>query len=205
MGWTGAVAVAALAVTVPATLSAESSLSLPVPVVIRVVDNFGLSAPDVLTAKTEAQTILQRVGLDVSWVDCSRSAEAAVIDCQRPVGHGELIVRLVPSRAKPGDGSVVMGYSIVDPAARHACFATVSVDLVESVAGAAGVDARSLLGRAIAHEVGHLLLNTSRHSSAGLMRALWTRVELQRNSSADWQFAKKEAQIMRASLFVDAN
>jgi hypothetical protein len=205
MRWTGAVAVAALAVTIPATLPAEPSTSQPVPIVIRVVDSFGMPATSLLRAENEAHAILQRVGLEVSWVDCSQNKAVGVADCQRPVGRGELVVRLAESRAKPGSGSVAMGYSVVDSTARHSCFASVSVDLVESVAGAAGVDARSLLGRAIAHEVGHLLLNTSHHSSAGLMRALWTRVELQRNSSADWQFAKKEAQIMRASLFVDAN
>lgn len=204
MKWTAAVAVATL-VTVPATVSAEPAGAPPVSIVIRVVDNFGIPAASILRSETEAQAILQRVGLDVSWVDCSQHSEAEVADCQRPLGRDELIVRLVASRAKPGSRSVVMGYSVVDPTARHACFATVSVDRVESVASAAGVDAGPLLGRAIAHEVGHLLLNTTRHSAAGLMRALWTRVELQRDESADWQFGQGEAQLMRAAVIEQAN
>jgi len=59
---------------------------------------------------------------------------------------------------------------------------------VTLVAGRTGVDEATLLGRAVAHEIGHLLLGTSQHADAGLMRAHWSDRELQQGSEADWTF-----------------
>jgi len=59
---------------------------------------------------------------------------------------------------------------------------------------------KCVLGHALAHEIGHLLLPVGSHSQAGIMR--------ERLSSEDWRaaemgrllFAKKEAKAMRAGL-----
>ena len=59
---------------------------------------------------------------------------------------------------------------------------------------------RELLGRAIAHEIGHLLLDTNQHASTGLMRATWSRSELRRDKPADWHFLGDEADTMRTAL-----
>lgn len=86
--------------------------------------------------------------------------------------------------------------------ARGPYLATVYADLVTGVARGAGIDARELLGRAIAHEIGHLLLGTNQHASAGLMRAVWSRVELRRDKATDWHFLDSEAGSMRAAIAV---
>jgi hypothetical protein len=64
----------------------------------------------------------------------------------------------------------------------------------------AAADPRQVLGLAIAHEIGHLLLNTNTHAAAGLMRAGWSRSELHRNVSSDWRFLDTEAAMMRAAV-----
>jgi hypothetical protein len=69
---------------------------------------------------------------------------------------------------------------------------------VWSVAGRAGVDGATLLGRAIAHEIGHLLLASSRHAAVGLMRPEWSIAEL-RNPGTDWEFQHGEAAAIRAA------
>jgi hypothetical protein len=66
------------------------------------------------------------------------------------------------------------------------------------VAASAGVDAPRLLGRAIAHELGHLLLGRTQHSESGIMRAAWSRQELQRNEVVDWRFSEPDATQIRA-------
>jgi hypothetical protein len=48
------------------------------------------------------------------------------------------------------------------------------------------IDHNKLLGRAIAHEIGHLLLATNTHAPSGLMRELWSHDELQRARREDW-------------------
>jgi hypothetical protein len=46
-----------------------------------------------------------------------------------------------------------------------------------------------LLGRAIAHELGHLLLGTTSHEREGLMRAYWLADEVRRRFTRDWTFS----------------
>ena len=62
-------------------------------------------------------------------------------------------------------------------------------DRINVLASRTGVNAATLLGRAVAHEIGHLLLGTARHSAAGLMRARWSDRELGREVAADWTFS----------------
>jgi hypothetical protein len=78
-------------------------------------------------------------------------------------------------------------------------FTTVYCDRTKSVARAAGVDERRVLGYAIAHELGHLLLDTPGHSASGLMRAWWSAAELRRNTSADWGFDATAAGTVRSA------
>ena len=65
------------------------------------------------------------------------------------------------------------------------------------LAARADADSRVLLGSAIAHELGHLLLATTSHGPAGLMRALWSQEEVRRRYSSDWTFAPAEIAAIR--------
>jgi hypothetical protein len=57
-----------------------------------------------------------------------------------------------------------------------------------------------LLGRVVAHEVGHLLRGRSSHSLNGLMRAHWPNEILRRNSVRDWLFSQNEATELREAV-----
>ena len=92
-----------------------------------------------------------------------------------------------------------MGFSLVGTAGAAPFLATVYVDRVESVARGAGIDARRVLGLAIAHEIGHVLLNSNTHAPSGLMRADWSRNELRRKDAAAWQFLDTEAARVRSA------
>ena len=73
---------------------------------------------------------------------------------------------------------------MLDTASGHGVLATIYIDRVEWLAHEAGADSRALLGRAIAHELGHLLLATTTHGPAGLMRAFWSQDEVRRGQPA---------------------
>jgi len=64
----------------------------------------------------------------------------------------------------------------------------------------AGIDSAELLGRTMAHEVGHLLLGTNQHGPHGLMRASWSGADLRRNRATQWLFDGQEAEAMRQGL-----
>jgi hypothetical protein len=59
------------------------------------------------------------------------------------------------------------------------------------------MDARLLLGYAIAHELGHLLLASNTHNTRGLMRPIWRDDELRSKRSADWNFTPQEVAAIR--------
>ena len=83
---------------------------------------------------------------------------------------------------------------------RSGALATVYVDRVATLAGASAVDAPTLLGRAIAHEVGHLLLGTSAHARIGVMRAVWSPDMLRHDRPGDWLFTPHDALALRAAV-----
>jgi hypothetical protein len=54
-----------------------------------------------------------------------------------------------------------------------------------------------MIGRVMAHEIGHLVLGTNTHSASGLMREIWTFAELTRNRAQDWMFSGAQRDRLR--------
>jgi len=161
------------------------------------------SARDIATARRVASAILERAAIRVTWVECGQpdAADASSEVCSRPRKWDELVVRVVPLGNASGSaprGS--LGFAFVDVQAGGGWLATVYPDRVERLATAAGVDRAELLGRAMAHEIGHLLLGTNDHAGAGLMRASWSGADLRRNRAAEWVFHREEGEAMRRRI-----
>ena len=171
---------------------------------VRVYDGHHVSADDLQMAQAQAGAILRDAGIDARWIQCDRDEEADIgvpPQCGRPLGPRDVVLRIRPAGSAPGTHSVSMGSSLVGEGALGTpVFSTVYADRVSVVAQGAGVDRGLLLGRAVAHEIGHLLLNTSHHAERGLMRAMWSARELRRNTDADWKFLESEAGTMVAAL-----
>ena len=164
----------------------------------------GAPAADLPAARRTAGAILGRAGIEVTWRDCGVPGEAGALPaaaCDEPLRRNELLVRLVPAGTADGRSDAgTLGFAFVDLGAGGGSLATVYVDRVRAMAQAAGVEPAALLGRAIAHEVGHLLLGTNRHAAHGLMRASWSVADLRRNRTMEWLFDGKEGDAMRRGL-----
>jgi hypothetical protein len=164
------------------------------PVTVRVYEATQLD-PSVKTAALNlARTTLAAATVDVSWKPCGPGAGAAL--CDRPPA-GELVLRIVHSTVRYDRRSLPLGDALVDTASADAILATVYLDRVVRVAKAARMDTRTLLGYAIAHELGHLLLASSSHNTRGLMRPIWRDEELRSARSADWSFTAQEIAAIR--------
>ena len=177
------------------------AVGLAATIFIRSYNNFGVPAADLAAAREHAQAILQEAGLNVVWTDCwvgDRRQAPGAPRCQEPVG-GDIVLRLQKTGDADRSKFVSMGFSLVGIAGAAPFLATVYVDRVESVARGAGIDARRVLGLAIAHEIGHVLLNSNSHAPSGLMRADWSRTELRRKDAAAWQFLDGEAAHVRSA------
>ena len=196
-----------LLASMPSTSTAETRR-----LVVRVYDT-GISEPSMRTAAIEtASTIVEMAGISVEWYDCTESGLRPV--CQDARRSGNFIARLMPALApgtklRPaiaaldtqGDTEPPLGFAVIDPDTHGAKMATVFHDQVEAVARRTGVARSELLGRALAHEVGHLLLGVRGHSRTGLMRAVWTDEELTRDRPSDWMFTSADRQKLQA-LFI---
>jgi hypothetical protein len=195
MEWKAAGALAVLLWASPAVATAQ--------IVVRTYNNHGIAATDLAAARTHVETAFKAAEIGVTWVHCwERDKEVAENSavCRRPLKPNEVILRLQSAKARPGQRYVSMGFALVNIADGVPFLATVFADLVRSVARDAHLDFQLLLGRAIAHEIGHLLLDTNRHGSTGLMRAGWSHDELRENADSDWAFGAGEVEIMRAAV-----
>jgi hypothetical protein len=148
------------------------------------------------TALAVASRAMVASHIDITWHNCAVSSACGTVP-----GPRELVIRLVRSRDLPREpAALVLGEAFIDTNARDAVLATIYVDRVERMAELSETDGTLLLGRAIAHEVGHLLLGTTAHSSAGLMRAKWSSGDIRRNHIADWILTREDAAAIRRRL-----
>ena len=189
------VLVGATLLSVPSIAAGDSHL------VIRTYDVTSQPDADRAAAVAAARAILEGAGLNIVWAACDRvGARDADHPCLTRLGPNEISVRLVRLAASPGTRQPTLGYSLVDTRGRTGALATIYVDRVAALAGSAAMDVPTVLGRAIAHEVGHLLLGTAEHSRTGVMRAAWSPIVLRRHQPGDWQFSAHDAQALREAL-----
>jgi hypothetical protein len=156
---------------------------------VRIYDVTGQSDDQRQVAHDTASAVLVTAGVRIVWTLCTPAGE---IGCNVPRRNNELAVRvLATSSAWDRRAGVSMGESIIDRRSKSGVFATVYADRVSYMASRAAINPAVLLGRAIAHELGHLQLGSG-HSSAGIMRRSWTLNELRCSRPGDWQFTTEQ-------------
>jgi hypothetical protein len=160
--------------------------------VVRIYDSVGVSPAELDRARASAGAILTSVGIEPIWRPCH------VETCTGPVKPHEIAIRIV--RSGPASEKDSLGFSVIDVPRRAGSLGTIYQDRVEDLAAQAGVDLGELLGRAVVHEIGHMLIGTPAHARFGLMRAVWASGELRRDLSLDWVFSRSEGSELRRRL-----
>jgi hypothetical protein len=166
-------------------------------VAVRVYDNGGIGPP-LAAALAGAHATLVAAGADAAWLWCGAANTGSDPGCGVPLQERELAVRVVRIAVAPGyAGRLPLGDSLIDAPTHIGVLATIYYDRVAWLAAQSGTDVTRLLGRTIAHELGHLLIGSQRHSESGLMRAVWTREDLERARADDWRFTSRDAAAIR--------
>ncbi len=186
--------------------AAAASGHAPHHIVVRVYNTVADNGLD--AAFAAADSALATVSVHAEWVRCGAGHDVA-LRCRTTIPKNELAVRIVagPPPTTVSD-AVTLGESLVDQRTGTGTLATVFIDRVNRLASESRTDMPTLLGRAIAHELGHLLMATRRHSGTGLMREIWTPVEVARDYPRDWSFTPHDETTLtrraeRAGLFQD--
>jgi hypothetical protein len=161
------------------------------------VHNYAQVSSEILTqAEVVAAEILGKAGVEITWTNCdpTRKDLGNPAGCNEFPGPTTLGVRILPQFGVfPGTDKKTMGFALGD-------LASVSVRRVREEAAEFGVRPYEVLGPAIAHELGHLLLRQQGHSPSGIMRARWRREDYERAPRGAFRFTTEQAQSIRAEV-----
>jgi hypothetical protein len=181
----------------PAARTAED----PAAPIIDVRLSASIDVPPLATSvlQTEAEAIWQRAGVRLRWPSAPRGTLAAA-------SLRVLVLQREGSTA--GDHSWAVGELPLDQADQP--FAVVSTTAARRVVALAGHDGEPqalsdrrlgvVLGRAVAHEIGHFLLATRGHARAGLMRAHVEVIDFADLRSGGFNLDRDAGEWIRASL-----
>jgi len=166
-------------------------------VTVRVYDVTALDGKMRRAALELARSALASASVEITWRVCN-GENAHTSHCDVRLAPGELAIRIVrmPMVSEQG-GALRLGDAFIDSQVGRGVLATIYLDRVLRLAEQTGADRIALLGRAIAHELGHLLMATNAHGPVGLMRGFWSQDEVRRGKPSDWTFAPRDAEAIR--------
>jgi len=175
-------------------------------ITLRVYNYARVPTPILVSTEPVARRILRRAGVETEWLDCRLSrAEPRTPACERPLNASDLILKLLPRSmaqtiAVNGD---TFGIALTEdgkPAKDAVIFYQKALDLART----GYVHEQEILAAAMAHEIGHLLLGLNSHSSTGIMRAKWTRDELELARLGGLLFTPEQSALLRTAVPVRA-
>jgi len=159
---------------------------------VRIYDYADPGSAIIQKAQQEASRVLSQAGIAATWLDCPLTMEQreANLACSSPAGPTDLVIRILPPAMHPAVSSETgtFGHALIVKDKPNPTIASILFGNVERLAWARDMDSsygtvhRSishqryvgiLLGHVIAHEIGHLLLATNKHSRRGLMTSHW--------------------------------
>jgi hypothetical protein len=154
-----------------------------------------VSSRDLVLAEDRAAGIFKKEGIRVIWV--------AGLTAREPMGHpigeawnpADLDLRLWTRSLARGTAihSNALGYCLSIERGQ----AIILSDAIQNLAARWGIDLADILGVAMAHEIGHLLLRTSSHSTLGMMKAPYLQKDLTSAGREGLIFTREEGNSMR--------
>jgi hypothetical protein len=148
---------------------------------VRVYDTADTPPSDMRAAHDAVAKVLGAAGVEIDWLECPASLPTG--RCGSVPAPSAVLVRVV---AQSSPVKSALGDSLVDYVSHRGTLATLFAVNVRAMAERTHTSAGSLLGLAMAHEIGHVLLGSLDHSPAGLMRPHWYDDDLLRNNPTDW-------------------
>ncbi len=154
-------------------------------------------------AQEVATRIFRKAGIETDWLNCSLGQSQIPPECDQLLGPADLALRIVPrpKNARMTFRSISCGFA-VRPTTGGTGGALISLfsDCVDRTANEQGLSRGMALGYLAAHEIGHQLLGSGKHSSAGLMRAKFRRKEWTLAKQSTLLFTRREAEQLQAGV-----
>ena len=162
-----------------------------------IVDNYSQASAAVLArAENEAGRIFGRAGLSAVWLNCSTGQVSVDTQpsCHKAVEATDVRLRILPAHVRDKFQGTVFGFAV------HPVLASVYYEHVVRLAKTddAEFELPIILGCAIAHEIGHLLLGPNNHSADGIMRAKWERKQVEQTMCGTLLFTSQQSKVIQA-------
>ena len=167
-------------------------------VMVNVYNGVNLSSSDLSRAEREAEKIFLYAGIQITWTTGLFAADVNDNATSERGNAASLQLRLWP-RAVAGKrptSAETLGFCL----SLENGDAVVLADAIQKRAVFGSTQFADLLGLAMAHELGHLLLQSERHSVSGIMRAQLTEKALRDDDRGYLRFTAAEAESMRTEV-----
>jgi hypothetical protein len=170
--------------------TAEPTKSTAIEIVV--VNEAAVSEEVLAEARVQATRIYAPMGIKPVWTDSIAAGPSPAPEIDR-----RLTMKIV-SHSKIGHVEDVMGFAF-----KGGNMAYVFYTRVKDFAQQRQISVAKILGHALAHEMGHLLMPQRRHSLSGIMRTNWDRdheLTILKNASSVLAFEADEAETIRSSV-----
>jgi hypothetical protein len=154
-----------------------------------------ISNQTLVEAQERAAQIFLYVGVEVVWV-----ANTLLQRGSATLKEIDLILRVLPQPRASLASRTALGEALRCDSSQEGCTASVFYSRARKQAELSGCSLKYVLGVAMAHELGHLLLGSNSHSARGLMQGKWRPEELRRATKGDLLFSLQEAEVIRANV-----
>lgn len=188
-GWTGRLGIALwLATLMAATASPSHAQSSAAPVSVLIVNQVSVEENILRAAQADVERLFAAIDVTITWHDQVPAAGRFYVVCithepvfAAPVSR-QALGAVASSRAVRGVRAYVFYPRVVRAVARYA------------------TELSTVLGMAMAHELGHMLRPTPDHDPDGLMRATWTPREFALASRGALFFSRTAGETIRLTL-----
>lgn len=162
---------------VAAAGSQELSEEGKVQITVHVSNRVHMPANRLAQSEIVTTRILRQTGVQIAWLDCTVTGanDEPQPACNRAMGQTDLILNFVDEirSLSPKMKEETLGFAMVPGDGEQGNTAYISVQRARGMARECDTPMEIILGLAAAHEIGHLLMSSGEHSSAGVMRARW--------------------------------
>ncbi|MFL6352558.1 MAG: hypothetical protein ACJ74Z_11995 [Bryobacteraceae bacterium] len=168
--------------------------------ILALVHNYAAVESGVLKqAEKTAARVLATGGVQVHWLDCQQNSEQPE-QCENESDPSVLVLHVLPAGVtRRGAPAGSLGFAVPSKPGEFGALAGVFYDRVKRLSSS-GFNEPVILGHAIAHELGHLLLGFGAHTEDGIMKAEWHPKELKRAENATLVFDPGQRSRIRQNL-----
>jgi hypothetical protein len=169
--------------------------------ILMVCDRAGSGSTAQAMARETTIRIFGRAGIEVRWIDLPPDT------CVRPQGSHGFMVVIAPQAPKGWTSPYSMGFAPggTEGHGRAYVFMNLVKEFIDRFNGESDADRilGLILGHAIAHELGHLLIPGEAHTLDGIMKPRWAYSQWREAVEGSMRFDPRHEAIMRERI--DAN